>query len=111
MPARNPYRHNHSRSNVLAPKHTHIYGKLYNHMKTTVEIPDALLIAAKKKAAEERLTLKILIERGLRQQLAGRRPRPAQARAIDWVTVPGGLPPGLDLCDRAAMREWMSRRA
>ena len=80
-------------------------------MKTTVEIPDALLIAAKKKAAEERLTLKILIERGLRQQLAGRRVRPAQARAIAWVTAPGGLPRGLDLADRAAMREWMGRRS
>ncbi len=80
-------------------------------MKTTVEIPDALLIAAKKKAAEERLTLKILIERGLRQQLAGRRARPVQASAIAWVTAPGGLPRGLDLADRAAMREWMSRRS
>ena len=90
---------------------THIYGKLYNHMKTTVDLPDALLIAAKKKAAEERLTLKALIERGLRRQLAGHRREPPQARAIRWVTVPGGLPPGLDVGDRAAVREWIERRS
>jgi hypothetical protein len=90
---------------------THIYGNLYNHMKTTVDLPDALLIAAKKKAAEERVTLKVLIERGLRRQLAGPRAEKPRTRAIGWVTVAGGLPPGLDVRDRAAMREWIERRS
>lgn len=88
---------------------THIYGKLYTHMKTTVDIPDELLIAAKKRAADERLTLKVLIERGLRRQLARTPERPSGGRAIRWVTVDGGLPPGLDLRDRALMNAWLRR--
>ena len=42
-------------------------------MKTTVEISDALLDAAKKVAASEGTTLRDLIEAGLRQTLADRK--------------------------------------
>ena len=77
-------------------------------MKTTVDLPDELLIAAKKKAAEERTSLRKLLTRGLRRELqddAG--PRPPDSRQIRFVTVEGGLPPELDLSDRAAMHEWL----
>jgi hypothetical protein len=78
-------------------------------MKTTIELPDDLFVAAKRRAAEDRTTLKALIERGLRAQL-GRRARPsATRRPIQWVTAPGGLPPGLELDDRAAMHDWNAR--
>lgn len=87
----------------------HIYGKLYTHMKTTVDIPDELLIAAKKRAAEERLTLKVLIERGLRRQLARSPEGRSRGHAIRWITVNGGLPPDLDLRDRARMSAWLRR--
>ena len=81
-------------------------------MKTTVELPDELLIVAKKRAAELRCTLRTLIERGLRRELSGRaRERKAPPRAIRWVTVRGGLPPGLDLEDRAAMHDWFRRQS
>ena len=40
------------------------------HMKTTVEISDALLAEAKKLAVRERTTIKTLIEQGLRQAIA-----------------------------------------
>ena len=77
-------------------------------MKTTVEIPDELFIAAKKRAAELRQPLRALIERGLRAELsqtgALRRAKPP---AILWITVAGGLPPGMDVSDRAAMHEWL----
>ncbi len=78
-------------------------------MKTTVDLPDGLLIAAKKKAAEERLTLKVLIERGLRRQLAKAPEGRSRGHAIRWITVNGGVPPGLDVRDRALMREWIRR--
>lgn len=80
-------------------------------MKTTIELPDELLVEAKKRAAELRCPLRRLIEDGLRAQLAGpgKTPRPRKARRIRWVTVPGGLPSGVDLADRGAMHEWIRR--
>jgi hypothetical protein len=78
--------------------------------KTTIELPDGLLIAAKKRAAELQCTLRTLIERGLRHELLGARPARGRRRAIKWVTVRGGLPPGLDVRDRAAMQDWLRRR-
>ena len=79
-------------------------------MKTTIELPDDLLVAAKQRAAESRSTLRALVERGLRRELRHRRDaRPASRAAIRWVTVAGGIPPGLDLADRAAMSEWLRR--
>lgn len=79
-------------------------------MKTTVDLPDDLLVAAKKRAAEQRTTLRALIERGLRGQLRPARARPrARKLRIRLVTVQGGLPPGLDVADRSAMHEWIRR--
>jgi hypothetical protein len=42
-------------------------------MKTTVEIPDALLRQAKRVALQEKTTVRALIERGLRSVVSGRR--------------------------------------
>lgn len=77
-------------------------------MKTTIDLPDDLLIEAKKRAAELRVPLRRLIEEGLRARLA--RPaarRGAARRRIRWVTVDGGLPPGLDPADRERMHDWL----
>ena len=43
-------------------------------MKTTVELPDALVREAKRVALRERTTVRALIERGLRSVVSGRRP-------------------------------------
>jgi len=79
-------------------------------MKATVMLPDDLVVAAKKMAAELRRPLRELIERGLRAEL-GRNRRASGERArhapIHWVTVDGGLPDGVDLTDRTAMHEWL----
>jgi len=82
------------------------------HVKTTIELPDDLLIAAKKRAAESRTTLRAILERSLRRELAepgrsGKRRRPPRIR---WITAPGGLPPGLDVSDRTAMHEWLRKQ-
>ena len=50
-----------------------------SHMKTTVEIADALLKDAKRVANREGLTLRTLVESGLRHELEQRR-RPAEFR-------------------------------
>jgi len=78
------------------------------HMKTTIELPDQLLISAKKRAAELRRPLRSLIEEGLRAHLT--RPeknKGIRPRKIHWVLVKGGLPPDLDMTDRVKMHDWM----
>jgi hypothetical protein len=77
--------------------------------KTTIEIADELFVAAKRHAAGQRTTLRALIERGLRSELRGARPKKAPA-GIKWVTVDGGLPSGIDVADRAAMVNHLVRR-
>lgn len=81
-------------------------------MKTTIEIPDELFAAAKKRAAELRQPLRALIERSLRAELGrgstgGSRPTPVR---LTWVTVEGGLPEGIDPADRPTMHEHLVRR-
>lgn len=79
-------------------------------MKTTIDLPDDLFVAVKRRAAEDRTTVRAIVERGLRAQL--RAPKRAARRSgasIKWVTVDGGLPAGLDVRDRAAMHERLRR--
>jgi hypothetical protein len=78
-------------------------------MKTTVELPDQLLIEVKKHAAEHRTTIRALIERGLRHELGQKAPARKPKPAIKWVTVPGGPPKGLDVSDRKKTMEWLLR--
>jgi hypothetical protein len=72
-------------------------------MKTTIDLPDDLLIQAKTRAVRLRTTLKELVIAGLRRELASES-EPAK-RAITWVTVAGGLPKGVDAADRETLAE------
>lgn len=90
------------------------YGNTATCMKVTVELPDALVIQAKKRAAELRRPLRSLVESGLRAELSrSRTQRDAREKPVelDWVTVDGGLPPDVDVSDRAAMHEWIRRQS
>jgi len=82
---------------------------MYLCMKTTVEIPDDLLIEAKKRAAELRLPMRVLIVKGLRKVLDSDIPGETKKtrKKLRWVTVKGGLPEGLDVADREAMHDWL----
>jgi Arc/MetJ family transcription regulator len=89
---------------------SHIYGNMVLRMKTTINLPDELLIAAKVRAAESRMTLREVFERGLRRELresGGQRRGSRRGRRIRWVTAPGGLPPGLDVASRGKMHDWL----
>ncbi len=60
------------------------------HMKTTIEIPDALLAQAKAKAAREKTTLKALVAEGLVRVVQEKK----KPRRIKLVTFKGtGLTP------------------
>ena len=76
-------------------------------MKTTLDLPDDLFIAVKRRAADDRSTVRAIVERRLRAELRTPKARAKRAGrpAIKWITVDGGLPPGLDLRDRAAMHD------
>jgi hypothetical protein len=79
-------------------------------MKTTLDLPDELFVAAKKRAAEERRPLRDLVASGLRQQLHGPSRQQRPARAIRWVTVKGGLPEGVNVADRDRMHDALRSR-
>ena len=78
-------------------------------MKTTIDLPDELFVAAKKRAADERRPLRELVAMGLRAQLQSPVRRGRKAAAIAWVTVKGGLPAGMDVADRDAMHDGLRR--
>ena len=83
-------------------------------MKTTFDIPEELLVRAKKRAAELRRPLRSLVTDGLRGQLAAQQPASARARTrrrIRWVTAAGGIPPGLDMSNRERMHDWLRGRS
>ena len=61
-------------------------------MKTTVEIHDALLLRAKRRARQDGTTLRSLIEEGLRRVL--RAPAPKKKYRLPDLSV--GNPKGLD---------------
>jgi hypothetical protein len=77
-------------------------------MKTTIDLPDELLIEAKQKAAEQRRPLRELFEEGLRMALR-KHDRLPRKKQVTLVTVKGGLPRGLDLSNREAMYDWFDK--
>jgi hypothetical protein len=73
-------------------------------MKTTVEISDPLLDAAKAVAASEETTVRALIEEGLRRILAERsQRRPFRLRAVTFRG--NGLAPGVREGDWDQLRD------
>jgi hypothetical protein len=60
------------------------------HMKTTIDIADALLRQAKQEAQREGTTLKSVVERALREMFSQ---KPPKARKFKPVIVHGRTPP------------------
>ena len=74
--------------------------------RTTVRLPDDLVRRAKRKALAEGRSLTALIEDGLRRVLADRAPADRRKRVLPPVSSStGGLMPGVDLDNAAAMQE------
>lgn len=74
--------------------------------RTTVRLPDDLVKRAKRKAAAEGRSLTALIEDGLRRVLNERGSAGHAKRTLPPVsTATGGVLPGIDLNDTAALQE------
>ena len=79
---------------------------MFSHMRTTIDVNDALLQAVKAHAAREHQTLKETFEQALRAYLT--RPAPATTEAPPIPVFRGqGVQPGVDLTDNAALQAIM----
>lgn len=79
------------------------------HMRTTIQMDEALARQVKQYAARHGLTVTQVIQDSLRATLA-RRPRPATRAAERLTTVGGdGLLPGVDLDDSAGLLDLLER--
>jgi hypothetical protein len=77
-------------------------------MRTTINIDDALLAQAKQVAARSGRSLAAVVEDALRESLA-RRDRHVRQPVELPVFGDGGLQPGVDLDDSAALLDLMER--
>lgn len=78
-------------------------------MRTTVNLDEQLLIAARHRAVEESVSLARVIENALRESLA--KPR-AVRETIRLITVSGpGVKPGVDLDNGRSLRQIMDDRS
>jgi Ribbon-helix-helix protein, copG family len=74
--------------------------------RTTVRLPEDLVRRAKRKALAEGRSLTALIEDGLRRVLNDRSPSARVDRVLPPVSsATGGLMPGINLEDAAALQE------
>jgi len=78
-------------------------------MKTMLNLDDDLMCAVEQRANETGLTIPAMIEAALREMLAQESKRDHSYR-IRWVTMSGGVQPGIDLADRDALFERMEQQ-
>lgn len=77
-------------------------------MRTTIEVNDELFRQVRRRAADEGLTLRELVEQALRAHL-GQRRRGARY-SLSWKPVRGQVRPGVQLDDRDALFDVMEGR-
>jgi len=74
-------------------------------MRTTIDLNDELMRQAKRRAADEGITFKNLVERALRAQLQGRHAKTGYR--FVWHTEGGSDPPTVDIDNRVALYDFM----
>lgn len=77
-------------------------------MRTTMEITDELFRKAKRRAADERVPLREVVEAALRLYLSGR--PPGGRYKLRWRVERGRLQPGVNLDDRDTLFDLMDGR-
>jgi hypothetical protein len=78
-------------------------------MRTTLDLDDELLDAARRRARDSGITLTRLIEQALAAVLATRS-QPGAPFRLEWKTHRGRLLPGVDLADRDSLYDAMDGR-
>ncbi|MBI4864104.1 MAG: type II toxin-antitoxin system VapB family antitoxin [Candidatus Riflebacteria bacterium] len=78
-------------------------------MRTTIDINDELLRQAKRRATDEQVPLRDIIERALRALLGGNSKERSRYR-LRWRAERGRLQPGVCLDDRDALFDLMDGR-
>jgi hypothetical protein len=76
----------------------------FTHMKTTVDISDALFESTRRLAIQRGTTMRALIEEGLRSVLQAHRSLPRQFALRDASVGGSGLVDGIDLGDWTQIR-------
>jgi len=76
-------------------------------MRTTINLPDELILRAKKAALEADTTLTEIIENALREVLEKRRHKKKRREFKLITSGSGGLQPGVDLNDTSALLDIM----
>ncbi|MDE0107734.1 MAG: type II toxin-antitoxin system VapB family antitoxin [Bryobacterales bacterium] len=79
-------------------------------MRTSIDIDDALLAAAKSYAVRSQKTLEAVVEQALRELLSDSSRQLSDAPPIP-VFCGLGVQPGVDLADNAALEDLMSARS
>jgi hypothetical protein len=80
---------------------------MLKHMRTTINLPDDLILQAKKAALEAETTLTEVIANALREALS-KPPRNASRKKFKIITYgEGGVLPGVDLSDTSALLDIM----
>ncbi len=80
---------------------------MLKHMRTTINLPDDLILQAKKAALDADTTLTEIIANALREALAKRRGKKTRRDFKIIASGSGGLLPGVDLDDTSALLDIM----
>ena len=76
-------------------------------MRTTIDVPEPLFREAKRRAAEEGVSLREVVLRALRAHLGG---APRRAYRFRWRVEKGSGPPVVDVNDRDALYDVLDGR-
>ena len=81
---------------------------MLKHMRTTLNIDDALMSRIRQRASETGRTITEIVEEALRREVAGHAPR-RTGFTLKWSPVAGRALPGVDLGDRDSLYQEMER--
>ena len=80
---------------------------MLKHMRTTINLPDDLILQAKKSALDANITLTEFIANALREALCKRRQNLPRKKFKIITYGEGGVLPGVDISDTSALLDIM----